>query len=76
MRDAVEQEVARGHRLEAGKHPQGGGLAASRRSEHAQEFAILDDEIKVGNGARAVRIGLGDIAEFDARHPITAPRRR
>jgi hypothetical protein len=41
---AVEQDLALARLLEPGDHPQGGGLAASRRPEHREELASRDVE--------------------------------
>ena len=44
--------------LEAGDHPQQGGLAAARRAEEADELALLDGERDVvERGERAEALG-------------------
>ena len=54
--------------LEPGDHPQGGRLPAARRADEDHELAVLDPEAHVRDGARAVRVDLGDLIEGHARH--------
>ncbi len=44
---AVDDERAAGRRFEAGDHAQDGRLAAARRSEEGDEFALLDVHVEV-----------------------------
>ena len=55
---AVEQDAARRRRLEAGEHAQQRGLAAARRPEQREEFAVRDVERKpLDRGQRAEALG-------------------
>jgi hypothetical protein len=44
---AVQQDLAFGRKLEAGDHPQQGGLAAAGRAEQGEEFVVADVQIDV-----------------------------
>ncbi len=48
-------DVARGRRVEPGDHPEKRRLAAAGRADQHQEFAVLDDEIDVGEHAARSR---------------------
>ena len=52
---AVEQDLARGRRLEAGEHHQRRRLARAGGSEQRQELAALDVEIEIVDDARRRR---------------------
>jgi hypothetical protein len=47
---AVEQDLAAGRLLEAGDHPQGGGLAAARGPEQGEELALGDAQVDAVDG--------------------------
>ena len=47
---ALELDEAGRRLLEAADHPQGGGLAAARRAEEAEELPVLDLEVDVVDG--------------------------
>jgi hypothetical protein len=54
---AVEQDLAAGRLLEAGDHPQGGGLAAAGRPQQREELALGDPEVDVLDGPDVVAAG-------------------
>ena len=56
---AVEQDVAVGRLFEAGDQPQGGGLAATRRTEQREELAGLDAQVDT--------VHRGDVGELLAQ---------
>ena len=68
----ADPQLAVGHLLEPRHHPQRGRLAAARRADEDDELPVLDLEVEIDDGARAVRIGLADVREGDGRHG--APR--
>jgi hypothetical protein len=51
---AVEEDLAAGRLLEAGDHPQGGGLAAARGAEHREELTLGDAEVHLLDGLDVV----------------------
>ena len=62
-------------RLKTREHPEGRGLAAAGRPEHAEELAVLDGEVEILDRDGAVRIGLAHLPEDDLRHGyLTAPK--
>jgi ABC-type uncharacterized transport system YnjBCD ATPase subunit len=66
---AVDPDRARGDRLEPGDHPQHRGFAAARGAEQHHELAIGDGERDRLDGRhRAVRIGLAEPVDGEARH--------
>jgi len=72
-RQAVDHLIADDHLaladvLEAGDHPQRGGLPAARRADEDDELPVLDLEIEVLHGLGAVREALPDAVELDFRH--------
>ena len=48
--DAVEEHLAGGGQLEAGDHPQDGGLARAGRPEQGEELAVRDVEVDPVDG--------------------------
>ena len=65
---AVEAELAGGHRFESGNQAQQGRLAAARGSHEHHELAVVDFEVDVVDGDRAVRKDLADTAQTDRTH--------
>ena len=55
-------------RLEAGDHPQRGGLAAARRADEHHELAVGDVEVERADGFGAVGVDLPDVVENDVCH--------
>ncbi len=58
----ADQHPPRGRLLEAGDHPQRGGLAAARRSQEREERPPRDVEVDVVDGDEVAE-GLGDLLE-------------
>jgi hypothetical protein len=58
-----------GDLLEAGDHPQQGGLAAARRADEHDEFAVLDLQLDVLQDLH-VAVGLLDVLDIDRCHVI------
>ena len=54
----ADPEDALGDLLEAGDHAQRRRLAAAGRADEDHELAVLDLEVEVVHGARAVRVDL------------------
>ena len=52
------RDLALGDLLEAGDHPQRGRLAAAGRADEDHELAVVNVEVEVDEGARAVRVHL------------------
>ncbi len=74
VHDSVaDGELALGDRLEAGDHPQGGGLAAARRADQHEELAVTDVEVEVVHGVVAVIVDLVDVLEGDLGHGVSYP---
>ena len=72
--DRLEQDPALGRQLEAGDHPQGGGLARARRSEHREELAVANLEVDpVDRGDRAAPSVATNLA---TRRPTTSSPNR
>jgi hypothetical protein len=56
-------------RLETGQHPKAGRLAAARRADENEEFAVVDFEIElVDGGRRAAGIDPGRLRERNCCH--------
>jgi hypothetical protein len=79
-RQAVDQlrtdaNLAGGDLLEPGDHPQGGGLAATGRTNQHQEFVIADLEVEVLHRVKTVVVFLVQRADRNTRHsqPFTDP---
>ena len=64
-RPAVENDLALGHRLEAGEHHEAGGLARARRAEQRQELAPRDVEAELLHHQGLAVVGLLDLDESD-----------
>ena len=71
---AVEQHPPGTRLLEAGDHPQHGGLAGSARPQHGEELAVLDAQVEVVHGRDAAE-GLGEADQLDGRsaHAASSP---
>ena len=54
--------------LEAGDHPQRGGLAAARRPDEDDELVVGDVEVEALHRRGAVRVDLPDVLEADPAH--------
>jgi len=54
--------------LQAGDHPQRGGLPAARRADEDHELAVGDVEVHGLHGLEAVAVDLRDLVELDACH--------
>ena len=52
----VDQDAARGDRLEPGDHPQCRRLAAARRTDKDHEFLVVDTEVDVLDGVDLVEL--------------------
>ena len=63
---AVEADRAGARPVEAGDEAQQRGLAAARAADQRDDLAFLHGEIDVGERARAVGIGLGEV--FEGQH--------
>ena len=63
----VDAELSVRDLLEARNHPQSGRLAAARRADHHHQLAVVDRQIEVEDGLRAVVEDLRDLVEFDRR---------
>ena len=59
---AADIDLAGGHRLEAGDHPQQRGLAAAGRADQHAELPVADVEVDALDGVDAARVGLAHIA--------------
>src|SRR5258708_39877297 len=74
---AADEDLAGAGRLQPGDHAQGRGLAAARRPQQGEELAILDLEVEVVHGAKAVGIDLLDALEHKCHDTnpgyLTAP---
>jgi hypothetical protein len=70
-RTRADPDHAVGDVLESGDHPQRRGLAAPGRPDEHHELAVLDREVELLDGTRAVRIDLADRLERHRRHAIT-----
>ena len=57
-----------GDLLEACEAPERRRLPAARRPDEDEELAVLDQDVEVVDGNRAVGVGLGDVVEGDSRH--------
>ena len=71
--DGVDDPVVDGDRaaadaLETRDHPQSGGLPAAGRADEDDELAVLDVEVEVGDGDRAVRVLLRHVVQHDLCH--------
>ena len=54
---AVDEKIALGHRFQPGDHAKQRRLAATRRADEDNKFAVLDFEINaMDNGGRAVAL--------------------
>src|SRR6185369_16202385 len=62
---AVDQNIARGDRLETGKHSQSRSLAATGWTKQHDEFAVVDLQRQIVDDARAAKC-LTYILEFDS----------
>ena len=51
---AVEQDLARGRKLEAGDQAKQGCLAAARRTQQREEFIVADRDSNVVNSSNSV----------------------
>ena len=69
----ADLEVALGDLLEAGDHPQAGGLAAAGRADQDHELAVLDLEVEVLDGGEVAE-ALPDVIERHGGHVRTPPR--
>ncbi len=56
----VEEDFARGGRLETGQHHQRGGLAGARGAQQGQEFTALDLQVQVLDDQLAAVVGFLD----------------
>ena len=64
----ADQDLAAGHVLEPGDHPQERRLAAPRRADEHEKLAVGDEEVEVVDGDRPVVEGLAQIAELELGH--------
>jgi hypothetical protein len=74
---AADIQVAAGDFLEAGDHPEQGGLAAAGRADEDGEFTLFDRHRHAMDDLDGP-VGLGNIFHFNLRHvnipqPLTAP---
>ena len=69
----LQPDGALGRGLEAGDHPQGGRLAAARRTEHGEELARTDGEVGFVDG-HVVGETLGDVVDLNDRAALGAGR--
>jgi hypothetical protein len=70
--DAVEHDVTRRRRVQAGQQPEQGRFAAARRPGDRHDPPGLDgqvDRMKDGQGTSAARHGLGNTAQLDHEAP-------
>jgi len=71
---AVDDDLARGRRLETRQHAQKRGLAAARRAEKGEELAASDCEIDVIDCLDAAWKNLGDVPDLDDRRLVLQRR--
>jgi hypothetical protein len=67
---AIEANCTRARRYEAGDHAQGRGLAAARRPEQHEEFAVLDGKAHLAHGMD-LAIAAREPVELEACHQTT-----
>src|ERR1700733_5071543 len=67
----IDEQFACAYLLETSQHPQGRRLAASRRAENAQEFAVADGHVEIAHCRGAISIGLGDRSKLDTWHGLS-----
>src|SRR5690606_26945692 len=60
----VEHDAARGRLVEAGEHPEQGGLAAAGSAEKREEFLLVDRQREIVDGGKVAE-ALGDVLEGD-----------
>ena len=78
---AVDFQGAFRNILQAGDHPQGGGLAAAGRPDEDHELLVLDFQVEIVDRCDFIIINLFDVCQFYACHfsilsllyPFTAP---
>ena len=59
--------------FQTGDHTQGGGLAATGRSDQDDKFLVLNVQVEVGNSSDATRVNLVDIFQSYACHSDFPP---
>ena len=64
----ADTQLAAADRLQARDHPQQGGLAAARRPDQHQQFAVVDLEAGVVDANEAVGIDLAQTIQRELRH--------
>jgi hypothetical protein len=64
----ADADVAVGHLLEPGDHPQQRRLAAAGRADEDHELAVLDPQVHVVDGDGSAREDLRDVLELDLGH--------
>ena len=69
----IDFQRAFGDVLQAGDHPQSGGLAAAGRSDKDHKFLVFDFQVEVMDCRDFIVIDLFDIDQFYTCHTITAP---
>jgi hypothetical protein len=73
----VDEDVALVDLFQAGEHPQTGRLAAARRADQNEEFAVPDFEIQgVDRGSRTAGIDSARFAVGDCSHGGTSLHRQ
>src|SRR6185437_3576909 len=70
----INAKLAAAYRLEPGDHPQQRRLAASRRPDQNDEFAVLDVDRNAVNDLRAAK-ALAHVGDFDRGHIRSSPLR-
>jgi hypothetical protein len=70
---AADQELTLGDVLQSGDHPERRGLPAARRTDENHELAVLDVEIHVLDGLRAVAVPLGYVLQLNFGHGEVLP---
>ncbi len=66
----ADPDLPLGDVLEAGDHPQRGGLTRAGGADNDHELAVVDGEAHVLHGLEAVGVALADVVEDDGRHGV------
>ena len=64
----ADPDLAVGHLLEAGDHPERGRLAAAGGADEDHQLAVRDVEVERADGPRAVVVDLREVVEGDTGH--------
>ena len=66
----ADEELAVADVLQAGDHPQGGGLAAAGGAYQDDKLLVLDLQVQVRYNSDAAGVGFSDVLKGDACHGV------